>query len=177
LANKSSLKRLEKAETRAIAQLSQSSSITDTSTIRHPTGTAIDKYIRNIGAMNKRTAYKYYLRLSNFQDYLISTCKTDTLDSIITKTKEGSEDPYDILSGYVNYMQTSYNISASTLKSRIITAKNFLEYYDIDINPRKFKLKVTFVSCSRLTLFFRSLNVTSNNHFVRYSFSFFYYCM
>jgi integrase len=38
-------------------------------------------------------------------------------------------------------LQTSYNISPSTLKTRIITAKN-LEYYDVDISPRKFKLKV-----------------------------------
>src|ERR671930_2159232 len=30
----------------------------------------------------------------------------------------------------------------STLKQRVITVKNFLEYYDIDISPRKFKLKV-----------------------------------
>jgi integrase len=40
------------------------------------------------------------------------------------------------------YLQTSYNISAFTLKTRIVTAKNFLEYYDVDISPRKFKLKV-----------------------------------
>ncbi|MFZ0512948.1 MAG: tyrosine-type recombinase/integrase [Candidatus Nitrosopolaris sp.] len=34
------------------------------------------------------------------------------------------------------------NISAITLKQRVATAKNFLEYYDVDISPRKFKLKV-----------------------------------
>ena len=30
------------------------------------------------------------------------------------------------------------------MKNRVITAKNFLEFNDIDINPRKFKLKVKF---------------------------------
>jgi integrase len=40
------------------------------------------------------------------------------------------------------YLQNHYNISSSTLKARIITAKNFLEYYDVDLSPRKFKLKV-----------------------------------
>jgi integrase len=141
LANKSS-NSLEKTKTRTMTQLTQSNSTPTTTTIRHSIGTAMDRYIRNIRAMNKRTAYEYYLRLYNFQDYVISTYKTNTLDGIITKTKEGSEDPYDILSGYVNYLKTNYNISASTLKSRIITAKNFLEYYDVDISPRKFKLKV-----------------------------------
>ena len=64
------------------------------------------------------------------------------MDDIITKINKGSEDPYDILSGYVTYLQTSCNLSTLTLKLRIITAKNFLEYYDVDISPRKFKLKV-----------------------------------
>jgi integrase len=101
----------------------------------------MDKYIRNMRAMNKRTAYEYYLRLTNFQEFVINTYKT-TLDNIIAKINEGAEDPYDILNGYVSYLQTNYDISAYTLKTRIITAKNFFEYYDVDISPRKFKLKI-----------------------------------
>jgi integrase len=103
--------------------------------------TRMDKYIRNMRAMNKRTAYEYNLRLTNFQEFVTNTYKT-TLDNIVEKINEDTEDPYDILNGYISYLQASYNISASTLKSRIITAKNFLEYYDVDISPRKFKLKV-----------------------------------
>jgi hypothetical protein len=52
----------------------------------------LDKYIRNIRAMNKATAYEYYLRLINFQDFVTRNYKT-TLDNIITRIKEGSEDP------------------------------------------------------------------------------------
>src|ERR1044072_440061 len=91
--------------------------------------TRMDKYIRNMRAMNKRTAYEYNLRLTNFQEFVTNTYKT-TLDNIVEKINEDTEDPYDILNGYISYLQASYNISASTLKSRIITAKNFLEYYD-----------------------------------------------
>jgi integrase len=103
--------------------------------------TKMDKYVRNMHAMNHRTAYEYQLRLTNFQEFITNTYKT-TLDDIISKINEGTEDAYDILNGYVIYLQTIYNISAATLKSRIITAKNFLEYHDVDISPRKFKLKV-----------------------------------
>ncbi len=46
------------------------------------------------------------------------------------------------LSNYVIFLQNNSNISPTTLKARIITAKNFLEYSDVDIIPRKFKLKV-----------------------------------
>ena len=45
--------------------------------------TRMDKYIRNMRAMNKRTAYEYNLRLTNFQEFVTNTYKT-TLDNIIT---------------------------------------------------------------------------------------------
>ena len=124
--------------------------LTDTKD-RFAESTALNKYIRSIRTMNKRTAHEYYLRLTSFQDFVIGRfdAKTKTkiptklaLDNIITQINKGSEDPYEILSDYVNYLQTKYNISTLTLKHRVITVKNFLEYYDIDISPRKFKLKV-----------------------------------
>jgi integrase len=91
--------------------------------------------------MNKRTAREYYLRLNGFRDFVFRNYKI-TLDNLITKINKGSEDPYGILSDYVAHLQTDYNISTLTLKQRVVTAKNFLEYYDADISPRKFKLKV-----------------------------------
>ncbi|MGB7638668.1 MAG: tyrosine-type recombinase/integrase, partial [Nitrososphaeraceae archaeon] len=138
LSSAPSSKTLEKAITQP---QSQSSSAVSHLEEEQSTTTRMDKYIRNMRAMNKRTAYEYYLRLTNFQEFIINTYKT-TLDNIIAKINEGTEDPYDILNGYVSYLQTNYNISAYTLKTRIITAKNFFEYYDVDIIPRKFKLKV-----------------------------------
>ncbi|MGA8082870.1 MAG: site-specific integrase [Candidatus Nitrosopolaris sp.] len=101
----------------------------------------LDKYIRNIRAMNKRSAYEYYTRLTTFQDFIRNNYKI-TLDNLIVDLKDGREDPYDILSNYIVYLQSRYNISSGTLKARVITAKNFLEYHDVDISPRKFKLKV-----------------------------------
>jgi len=136
LKNKKSLKNT-KALTLAATQArhSQSSAIID-----HLENSALNKYIRNIRAMNKKTAYEYYLRLNNFQDFIRSY--NITLDDIVTKMKGGLENPYEVLSGYVSYLQTGYNISTSTIKERVITAKNFFEFYDVDISPRKFKLKV-----------------------------------
>src|ERR1051326_6581478 len=123
-ASSSSLKTLEKST--AIQEEVQSNSLRHT---EERGTTRMDKYIRNMRAMNKRTAYEYNLRLTNFQEFVTNTYKT-TLDNIVEKINEDTEDPYDILNGYISYLQASYNISASTLKSRIITAKNFLEYYD-----------------------------------------------
>ena len=64
------------------------------------------------------------------------------VDSIIEKINSGTYDPYDILSNYRTFLQNNRNISNTTLKQEIITIKNFLEYSDVNISPRKFKLKV-----------------------------------
>jgi integrase len=101
----------------------------------------LDKYIRNISTMNKRSAYEYYTRLTTFQDSIMSDYNI-TLDNLVLELRDGHYDQYDVLSNYIVYLQNRYNISSVTLKGRVITAKNFLEYHDIDISPRKFKLKV-----------------------------------
>ena len=91
--------------------------------------------------MNKATAHEYYYRLTTFRNFIANDYKT-ALDNLISKIREGREDVYDILSNYVIFLQNNSSISPTTLKARIITAKNFLEYSDVDISPRKFKLKL-----------------------------------
>jgi integrase len=89
--------------------------------------------------MNKLTANEYRARLDAFKGFAeakYSLC----VDVIIAKIKKEG-DPYSLLTEYARY-QGERNISASTLKQRVVTVKNFLEYHDIDISPRRFKLKV-----------------------------------
>ena len=69
------------------------------------------------------------------------------LNQAIKEIIQGIMDPYDVLSEYCAYLRNyknrrSENISVLTIKQRVVTAKNFLEYYDVDISPRKFKLKI-----------------------------------
>ena len=42
------------------------------------------------------------------------------------------------------FLQNNYNLSSVTFRDKIITVKTFFEYNDIEISPRKFKLKVKF---------------------------------
>lgn len=65
-----------------------------------------------------------------------------SVDNLVNQIRDGSQVPYDVLSGFISYLQNNNNISSLTLKQWVVTAKNFLEYHDIDINPRRFKLKV-----------------------------------
>jgi integrase len=63
------------------------------------------------------------------------------IDDIIIQINKGKIDVYDMLGRYVRYLNNNF-ISPVILKNYVITIKNFLEYRDIDISPRKFKLKV-----------------------------------
>jgi integrase len=47
------------------------------------------------------------------------------------------------LSGFVVYLQQDESIrNPNTIRHFIMTARNFLEYHDIEISPRKFKLRI-----------------------------------
>jgi integrase len=82
--------------------------------------------------------------LSIFEKFVTSQYNNITLDNLIKDINNGKEiDPYEVLSNYCIYLQEK-GIQTSTLKNRVITVKNFLEFNDVDISPRKFKLKVKF---------------------------------
>ena len=107
------------------------------------TQNTLSKYIKSISMMSMSSAREYRFRLQGFGDFITREYKI-ALEDLIKTIKEGLLDPYDVLSSYVAYLQTSNNISALSIKQRVTTAKNFLEYLDIEISPRKFKLKVKF---------------------------------
>jgi integrase len=86
---------------------------------------------------------EYTKRLNSFRKFvLVNYGKHITLDNLIIKIKKGSENPYSILSNYAVYLLNRNNVSNLTIKQWVVTAKNFLEYHDVDISPRRFKMKV-----------------------------------
>ena len=92
--------------------------------------------------MNKQTAKEYNARLLNFEKYLVSQYGNNmNLDILINKINNSQFDIYEILSNYCIYLR-QLNIHTTTLKQRVVTAKNFLEFNDIDLSPRKFKIKI-----------------------------------
>ncbi len=91
--------------------------------------------------MNRSTtAYVYLTRLTSFKGFISSAFNLQ-IDDLIKKIKEGNEDVFEVLNEYSSYLSNT-NISSITIKQRVVTVKNFFEYHDIDISPRKFKLKV-----------------------------------
>ena len=103
----------------------------------------VSNYLTNVAVMNKSTAVKYKERLKKFEAFVSEHYNLD-IDDVIKRIIKGKIDAYSVVSNYILYLREKSNnsISPITLKNGVITIKNFLEYSDIDISPRKFKLKV-----------------------------------
>jgi integrase len=102
---------------------------------------AIAGYVANVSMMSQSTAEEYGYRLNSFKSFIQSKYKV-SIDRLIQQINDAIVDPYHILFQYADYLKKYNNISNLTLKQRVVTVKNFLEYHDVDISPRKFKLKL-----------------------------------
>jgi integrase len=119
----------------------------------------VAKYIGNVQQANKGTAAQYEYRLSKFEEYVVKASEEEkqqlqqqnqelmTLDDVINELKKNGDnnkiDPYDLLSGFVAYLEGEGDVeNPNTMRYFVTTARNFLEYNDVEISPRKFKLKV-----------------------------------
>jgi integrase len=123
-------------------QITESSNKTSQSNVQ--TSKLIQKYIRSVSIRNEKTAIQYLSRLLIFETFIIKEYRINT-DILIQKLKSNKEyDLYDVLNDYCVFLKNNYDIGSVTFRDKIITVKNFLEYNDIDINQKKFKLKVRF---------------------------------
>ena len=78
--------------------------------------------------------------MTTFKSF-ISNAFNLTVDELIKRIKDGNEDVFEVINEYSSYLSNT-NISSNTIKQRVVTVKNFFEYHDVDISPRKFKLKI-----------------------------------
>ena len=104
---------------------------------------SLKKFIQSVTIRNKRTAVQYNFPLSFFERFLKEKYKIN-LDVPLQKIKLTEYNLYDVLNDYCLFLQNNYNIGTLAFRDKIITVKTFLEYNDIEISPRKFKLKVRF---------------------------------
>jgi integrase len=115
-------------------------------TLRKTQSEAIGKYIKMISVNNSRTGNEYLTRLITFETYIKEHYPFSLDELTINKLFNYRENIYELLAA-VSWLsqrigKDGYKLSNVSIKQRVITAKNFLEFFDIDINPRKFKLKV-----------------------------------
>jgi integrase len=102
--------------------------------------TKLSKYLRNLERSNKNTAINHRRKLNPFVDF-VQDAYNLTLDELIAAT-QSKIDVYELLSDYASYLQENRDVSPTSLKQMISVVRTFLETYDVEISPRKFKLKV-----------------------------------
>lgn len=101
------------------------------------------KFYNSVSVGNKNTARMYHYRLLFFAKFIKENYRKN-LKEMIHRINKNEYNPYDILNDYCLYLKNNSNLSNSTFRDKIITAKTFLEYNDIELSPRKFKLKVRY---------------------------------
>lgn len=103
---------------------------------------SLKKFINGVSIRNGNTAKQYSSRLMLFEKFVYKNYKI-TIHKLIQQLKYKKFDPYDIINDFCIFLHNN-NIRSITFRDKIITVKTFLEYNDIEISPRKFKLKVRF---------------------------------
>jgi integrase len=129
--------------------ISKKTTTTTTNTNLQIDSKFISKFIKSVSIRNKNSAKQYYSRLLFFERFVSQheqyKNKIVDIDNLVKKLKNGEYDPYDVLNDYCLFLQNNYkNMGSVTFRDKITTVKTFLEYNDIEISPRKFKLKVRF---------------------------------
>lgn len=84
----------------------------------------------------------YTTGLNHFADFLKIKHGNQAPDTIIPSLTDGKINVYELLDEFVSYLSQRQGISVSSLRSYIAAVKSYLEFYDIDIVPSKFRRRV-----------------------------------
>jgi len=85
--------------------------------------------------------YAYQNGLNHFQRFLSQKHPNYNLEPILKPLGENKINPYELLDGFVSYLQT-FNLTPTSIKLYVASIRSYFAYYDIDIIPSKFKRKV-----------------------------------
>ena len=84
--------------------------------------------------------YAYQNGLNHFQRFLSQTTSYN-LETILKPLAENEINPYELLDGFVSYLQTS-NLSPLSIELYVASIRSYFAFNDVDIIPSKFKRKV-----------------------------------
>ena len=130
-----------KNRTKDSINFNESKVIDNTSKKSENVNHSINKYIENVYVMNKSTASQYQKRLKIFINFVEQEYKSK-VDNLLEDLRKNKMDVYDVLARYASFLAYRGTLSSLSIKNWMDTAKNFLEFFDIDISQKKFKMKV-----------------------------------
>jgi integrase len=107
----------------------------------------VDNFLDSRARNSKATKYTYKYGLQHFDKFLeVEGEKFPygglNIETILVPLVKKEIDGYALLDSFVSYL-TKFPISNYSIISYMTSVKSYLQYYDIDILPYKYKLRVT----------------------------------
>ncbi len=107
----------------------------------------VKEFLDSVSRNSKNTQMTYASGLIAFHKFLDGHHQ-HTLESIIDSIRKGQVDVYVTLNQFVSFLmqykhyKTGSTVSQNTLGNYMAAVRSYLQFYDVDIAPNKFKRKV-----------------------------------
>lgn len=114
-------------------------------------GEKVTDFLNSVGRNSEETRGAYLTALSGFQKFLDNRGHGYTLENIIEKIVKNEVDIYSLFDNFISFLLEKVprgdrprgnKLSPNTISLYVAGVRSYLEYYDIDINTRKFKRRV-----------------------------------
>jgi len=98
-------------------------------------------FLKSVQRNSLRTGITYETSLTYFQSFLDVEGKYD-LETIIEAVIKNEINVYTLLEQFVTFLTDRKSLSAGSVRQYLVGFRSYLGYYDIDVNPSKFRRKV-----------------------------------
>jgi integrase len=115
-------------------------------------------FLESIARNSRNSKATYETGLKHFQRFLSASSSNNyyqnyNVESILSALQEGLVNVYELLDGLVSYfvvhLSHEQHIASTSIFSYVYAVRSYLLYYDIDINPGKFRRRVRLPKVAR----------------------------
>jgi integrase len=101
----------------------------------------VTTFLSSIERNSLSSRYAYQNGLNHLQRFLSQKYPDYNLETILKPLGKNKINRYELLDGFVSYLQT-FDLTPSSIKLYVASIRSYFAYYDIDVIPSKFKRKV-----------------------------------
>ncbi len=102
---------------------------------------SVKTFLTSIQRNSLSSRYTYENGFVHFQGFLSRKYPNYNLETVLDPLGENKINPYELLDGFVSYLQT-LNLTPTSIRLYVASIRSYFAYYDVDIIPSKFKRKV-----------------------------------
>jgi integrase len=115
-------------------------------------------FLESVSRNSRNSKATYETGLKHFQRFLGASISNNNyqnynIESILSALQASSVNVYELLDGFVSYfvvhLSHEQHIASTSIFSYVYAVRSYLLYYDIDINPAKFRRRVRLPKIAR----------------------------